>query len=103
MSEPPLEILTFDLALAELEKIIRVLEDGQIGLEESLASYEKGVRLLKRCYTQLQEAEQKIVMLKGLDSDNQPITETFETTSTPAEPTENKRRRKKTDNGDNLF
>jgi len=104
MNEIPLENLTFELALAELEKIVRDLEDGQIGLEESLASYEKGVTLLKRCYGQLQQAEQRIVLLKGLDGEDRPVTEPFDS-SAPAAPDtpENKRRRKKTNDGDNLF
>jgi exodeoxyribonuclease VII small subunit len=78
MSEISLEILTFEQALAELERIVRELENGQIGLEESLASYEKGIGLLKRCYGQLQQAEQRIVLLKGLDADDQPVTQAFE-------------------------
>src|SRR5216117_2895757 len=65
MSEISLEMLTFEQALAELERIVRELENGQIGLEESLTHYEKGVTLLKRCYGQLQQAEQRIVLLKG--------------------------------------
>src|SRR5438270_14011801 len=58
--------LTFEEALAELEGIVRGLEDGQTGLEESLARYEKGVGLLKRCYGQLCEAEQRIMLLAGV-------------------------------------
>jgi exodeoxyribonuclease VII small subunit len=103
MSETPLENLTFEMALAELEKIIRELEDGQIGLEESLAHYEKGVGLLKRCYGQLQQAEQKILILKGVDGDDRPVTEPFETAETKQETPENKRRRKKSNDGENLF
>ena len=103
MSEIPQENLTFELALAELEKIVRELEDGQIGLEESLAHYEKGVTLLKRCYSQLQQAEQRIVLLKGLDGESQPITEAFENNANSNETSDNKRRRKKTNDGDILF
>jgi exodeoxyribonuclease VII small subunit len=103
MNETSLENLTFELALAELEKIVRELEDGTTGLEESLAHYEKGVSLLKRCYKQLQEAEQRIELLKGVDEDGKPVTEPFEATPTNADSTENKRRRKKTNDGDNLF
>ncbi len=103
MSETPLENLTFEMALAELEKIVRELEDGQIGLEESLAHYEKGVGLLKRCYGQLQKAEQKIVLLKGVDGDDRPVTEPFDTAAATPESPENKGRRKKSNDGDNLF
>lgn len=103
MNETSLESLTFESALADLEKIVRELEDGTIGLEESLANYEKGVALLKRCYKQLQQAEQRIDLLKGLGEDGKPVTEPFETAPNNVDSTENKRRRKKTDDGDNLF
>src|SRR5438094_5082977 len=92
MSEMSLEMLTFEQALAELERIVRELENGQIGLEGSLNHYEKGVSLLKRCYGQLQQAEQKIVLLRGLDSDNQPITQPFEVAPTALENNNNQGR-----------
>ena len=70
--------LTFEQALAELEKIVHDLEDGQIGLEDSLARYEKGVGLLKRCYGQLRQAEQRIQLLTGIDGEDQPTARPFE-------------------------
>jgi exodeoxyribonuclease VII small subunit len=60
---PPLR---FEEALAELEAILRELEDGATSLEDSLARYERGVALLRRCYDQLQQAEQKVRLLAGL-------------------------------------
>ena len=48
MSEPTSDPLNFEQALADLERIVRALEDGQIGLEEALAHYEQGVALLRR-------------------------------------------------------
>jgi exodeoxyribonuclease VII small subunit len=78
MSSSPTEPLTFEQALEELERIVRVLEDGQTSLEDALARYEAGVGLLKRCYTQLGEAEQRIVRLTGIDESGKPITEDFE-------------------------
>ena len=63
----PADTLTFEQALAELEKIVRDLEDGKIGLEQSLARYEHGVGLLKSCYGQLRQAELKILELVGVD------------------------------------
>ena len=100
MIEISLDNLTFESALAELEKIMRELEDGQIGLEESLAHYEKGVTLLRKCYGQLQKAEQRIMLLKGVDGDNRPVTEPFEAV---AEPANHKSAQKKLSNGDELF
>ena len=46
MIEPTPPLLTFEQALAELDRIVRELEDGKTGLEDSLARYEQGVALL---------------------------------------------------------
>ena len=40
--------LSFEEALGELEAIVQSLEEGKVGLEESLALYEKGAKLLKQ-------------------------------------------------------
>jgi exodeoxyribonuclease VII small subunit len=69
---------SFEAALTELERVVRDLEDGQIGLEQALASYEHGVGLLKHCYGLLQQAEQRILILTGEDDSGQPLTEPFE-------------------------
>jgi exodeoxyribonuclease VII small subunit len=61
-SSPP----RFEQALAELEAILRELEEGTISLEDSLARYERGVGLLRQCYAQLRDAEQKVKLLAGL-------------------------------------
>ena len=57
--------LPFEQALAELESILRQLEDGTTNLETSLASYAHGVGLIRLCYKQLQDAEQKVKLLAG--------------------------------------
>jgi exodeoxyribonuclease VII small subunit len=81
MTEPPSDNLSFEQALAELERIVRQLEDGQIGLEESLSCYEQGVSLLKRCYGQLRQAEQRIVQLTGVDESDKPLSRPFDHTA----------------------
>lgn len=73
--------LTFEQALAELEKVVRDLEDGQTGLEDALARYENGVTLLRRCHGLLQQAEQRIVKLVGVDAEGKPLTQPFEHTA----------------------
>ena len=78
MPDLPCNAPTFEQALADLERIVRELEDGKIGLEESLARYEQGIALLKRCYGQLRQVEQKILELTGMDGDGQPLTKPFE-------------------------
>ena len=56
---------TFEAALQELERIVQAMESGGAPLEESLANYERGMALLKRCQAALTGAEQKIRMLEG--------------------------------------
>jgi exodeoxyribonuclease VII small subunit len=96
MSDSPSDNLTFEQALAELERIVRELEDGQVGLEDSLARYEAGVGLLKRCYQQLRQTEQKIVQLTGLDAEGKPVLQPFAHSATAeGEAAEGPRRRRK--------
>jgi exodeoxyribonuclease VII small subunit len=82
VSESPADSLNFEQALAELERTVRELEDGQPGLEDSLARYERGVTLLKHCYGQLARAEQRILLLTGADADGKPLTTPFEHAAT---------------------
>ncbi len=77
MTTSPTDGLTFEQALQELEAIVREMEEGTIGLEESLARYERGVALLKRCYGQLRDAEQRILLLTGVDEEGQPTLAPF--------------------------
>jgi exodeoxyribonuclease VII small subunit len=96
MAEPLPENLTFEQMLARLEEIVRELEDGGAGLEESLSRYEQGVGLLKQCYAQLRQAEQRIQLLAGLDEEGKAILKPFDHTATAeAESKEVKRPRKK--------
>lgn len=104
MSESLTDELTFEQALEALERIVRELEDGQSGLEESLQRYEMGIRLLKRCYGQLCQAEQRILQLSGVDDEGKPIVQLFEHAATAAsERTDVKRRRKAPEDPDGLF
>jgi exodeoxyribonuclease VII small subunit len=97
MSDSPPDNPTFEQALTQLEQIVRELEDGSTGLEESLARYEAGVALLKRCYAQLRQAEQRILQLTGLDEQGRPATVPFEHCATlePADRADARKRRKK--------
>jgi exodeoxyribonuclease VII small subunit len=101
MQEPSCENPSFEQALADLEKIVRDLEDGQTGLEESLKRYEHGIGLLRRCYTELRAAEQRILVLTGEDADGRPITDLFEHAAT-LETAESRRQRKKAE-GDGKY
>ena len=68
---------TFEQVLSQLEAVVHMLEDGQIGLDESLAKYEEGVKLLKSCRESLRNVEQKITLLTGIDADGNPVVEPF--------------------------
>lgn len=52
--------LSFEDALAELERIVRQLEDGRGKLDEAISSYERGTALKRHCETKLREAQQKV-------------------------------------------
>jgi len=82
MTDSPQDELTFEKALAELEQIVHDLEDGEIGLEGALGRYEKGVNLIKRCYGQLRQAEQRIQLVTGIDAEEQPILKPFDHAAT---------------------
>ena len=54
---------TFEASLAELEKIVEQLENGDLPLEESLKLFETGVKLSRECRDRLTEAERRIEVL----------------------------------------
>ena len=68
---------SFEEALQDLERIVRRLESGELGLEESLAEYEKGVRLIRICHRLLADAEQRIQIVTGSDANGQPVLQSY--------------------------
>lgn len=54
---------SFEEAVAELEQIVARLEKGDIPLEESITSFQKGIELSRYCASRLDEAEKKISIL----------------------------------------
>lgn len=68
---------SFEAALADLEGVLRSLEDGGTSLDDALAAYEKGVGLLKACYAQLAAAELRIQQLSGVAADGTPVLAPF--------------------------
>jgi exodeoxyribonuclease VII small subunit len=69
--------MDFEKKLGRLEEIVGKMEDGEIALEESLKLFEEGVKLSRECNSQLSEAEQKVKLLLGIDSDGVPVTSDF--------------------------
>ncbi len=64
MSKPPPE-LTFEKALAELEKIVARMEEGELSLEQSLATHKRGLELARFCQKQLEAVQQQVKVLEG--------------------------------------
>lgn len=56
-------IKDFEAALAELDGLVKRLEEGDLSLEQSLALYERGVQLSRFCHARLEEAERRIEIL----------------------------------------
>jgi exodeoxyribonuclease VII small subunit len=56
-------IKDFESALAELDTIVKALEEGDLPLEKSLELYERGVQLYRFCHTKLEGAERRIEIL----------------------------------------
>ncbi len=55
--------LNFEEALKELEAVVESMEQGELGLEESLKAFERGIELTRSCQKSLDEAEQKVEIL----------------------------------------
>lgn len=71
MSETPASEMSFEQAMAELEKVVSQLERGDVPLDQSIALYERGAELKKRCEAKLKEAEEKVAAIT-FDGDGAP-------------------------------
>ena len=59
---------TFEESLNELEKIATNLENGELGLEEAIKEFEKGMKLSKECTEKLDKTEKRInILVQGED------------------------------------
>jgi exodeoxyribonuclease VII small subunit len=56
-------IKDFESAIAELDGIVKKMEEGDLTLEQSMALYERGLQLSKFCHAKLEEAERRIEIL----------------------------------------
>ena len=57
------EKFVFESAMKRIEEIVRLLEQGDAPLDQSLALFEEGTGLIKKCSAALDQAEQKVEML----------------------------------------
>jgi len=59
------ESLSFEAALAELEKLVASMESGQLSLEQSLAAHKRGLELAQYCQAKLAQAQQQVQVLES--------------------------------------
>jgi exodeoxyribonuclease VII small subunit len=64
---PDVGNLSFETALKQLEEIVTKLERGDVPLEESIAIYERGEALKKRCEGLLREAEERVEKIRAAE------------------------------------
>ena len=70
----PIEKMSFEESLKELEEIVRKLESGNVELEKSIEIYERGAKLKAHCESRLKSAELKIEQIVQ-GGDGKPATE----------------------------
>ena len=67
MTDKPVAELSFEEAMAELEKVVTQLERGDVALEQSIKLYERGADLKAHCAGKLKEAEEKVELIRAAE------------------------------------
>ena len=62
-ADDDLSEVSFENALEELESLVEKMETGELSLEDSLAAFERGVKLTRHCQSSLKAAELKVKVL----------------------------------------
>jgi exodeoxyribonuclease VII small subunit len=75
----PPEEANFEVLMATLERIVTTLEKGDISLEDSMALFEQGVVLQRRCQNLLGKAEKRVHIL--MEKNGEIVAEDFESTA----------------------
>ncbi|PIE16937.1 MAG: exodeoxyribonuclease VII small subunit [Rhodobacterales bacterium] len=63
MSDKPIDEMSFEEAMAAFDTVVTQLDRGDVPLEQSIALYERGSALKKRCEAKLKEAEEKVAAI----------------------------------------
>ncbi len=71
MTDKPIDEMSFEDAIRELEQVVTQLDRGDVALEDSIKLYERGAALKARCEAKLKEAEEKVAQIT-LDANGQP-------------------------------
>jgi exodeoxyribonuclease VII small subunit len=74
-----LESLSFEQAMAELETLVKRLEEGRLPLEEAISAFERGALLKKHCEQKLLAAKMRVEQITGM-TENGAKLETFNVT-----------------------
>jgi exodeoxyribonuclease VII small subunit len=77
-STEPVAKLSFEETMARLTDIVKELESGDLGLADSLARFEEGVKLSRTCQEELDRAEARVEELLRVEGDGTPILEELE-------------------------
>ena len=67
MTEKTVAELSFEEAMAELEKVVTQLERGDVALEQSIKLYERGAALKALCASKLKDAEEKVELIRAAE------------------------------------
>lgn len=77
MTQTPVDQMSFEQAMSELEAVVSKLERGDVALEDSIKLYERGAELKKRCEDKLKEAEEKVAAItldaQGIPTGTTPV------------------------------
>jgi len=63
MSDKPVEEMSFEEAMGELEALVSRLESAQVPLEDSITLYDRGAKLKAHCEAKLKAAEEKVAQI----------------------------------------
>lgn len=77
MTEKPVAEMSFEEAMAALEAVVGKLEQGEVGLEQSIALYGRGAELKAHCEAKLKAAEEQVAQITlsehGMPSGSTPV------------------------------
>ena len=70
MVDDPLEKMTFEDAMKELENLVDTLDKGDVSLDEAIAAYDRGSQLKDHCQKKLNEAKMKVETIQSSGESN---------------------------------
>lgn len=70
MVDDPLEKMTFEDAMKELENLVDSLDKGDVSLDEAIAAYDRGSQLKDHCQKKLNEAKMKVETIQSSGESN---------------------------------